>query len=156
MNDNNQEKLIHLIKKLRKKHFRKSDLKLSTHTSRKISTNNIIKQLSHNSKSNIIKDNDYWSDINIMLHMCLPEMFKKNNKITSDKLKKITIKAEKIFESTMKRLKVRSVNLPNGTPNLAITLGVLSQCKKLNPKFKDAKVFKLTKKEEKKLLDATK
>jgi len=66
---------------------------LSTHTSRKISTHNIIKQLSHNSKSNIIKDNDYRSDINIMLRMCLPEMFKK-----------ITIKAEKIIESTIKSL----------------------------------------------------
>ena len=49
---------------------------------------------------------------------------------TSDEIKIIRIKAEKILNNIMKKYKITSVNLPDGTPNMAITIGLMSQYKK--------------------------
>ena len=52
---------------------------------------------------------------------------------------------EKILDGVMNKLKVKSVNI-KGQPNVLISIYLLSNCKKINPKSKE-KSFKISKAE---------
>jgi hypothetical protein len=123
-------KLIKIIKKLRIKNKNNQSFK-------KIYKNNL-----YNSRyTGIIKDEDYWSDLANFVNLCFIDETKQNHLPTS----KHYFKAEKILDSILNKLKVKSVNI-NGQPNALVTIQLLNSCKKINPRSKQ-KPLKLSKAE---------
>tara|TARA_Y100000590_G_scaffold27666_1_gene31009 strand:- start:3505 stop:3927 length:423 start_codon:yes stop_codon:yes gene_type:complete len=125
------KELLNIIKKLR---IRSKNSKYF---------NEIYKYNTYNSRyTGIIKDKHYYTELTTFIKACYHDSPKK---LSSEDIRKLKPKAEKILDGVMNKLKVKSVNI-KGQPNVLISIYLLSNCKKINPKSKE-KPLKISKAE---------